>query len=422
MATWEVACPQPDRKQGLPTCPAVRYGQGAVAYDAYMVVTHGYYLDLDAADERYANFLDDTWAYDTVSKKWAKWALYSAQAPCPRFYMAVCCDGEAMYLFGGTDGAARTNGATNFLFGPEAQMNDLWRLPLGTTAESPMRNWQPLVANSDDLDAAPRKREQTALACAGGKLWVFGGLAGDIPEPDGLEALGDLWTFDGPSGWTRAKATGEAPAARFGHKAVHDRDAFLVVGGRERLKDDEDRRALLGEVWRCDVSHGPDSVVWSLLCADPMLKRVDFALCRDGNELLIYGGNDSEQLLSNLPPDGVLYDLEFHACAPLPVSGTPTPDPEGGMELRVAPYGRIHASLCAFPTNDQHQLLLLFGGESTQPYMYHGSVYEAKRLRPASRKRAPRPPPTPEGLDNVDPAPPPAGAALEEKEDAAFLA
>ena len=38
-----------------------------------------------------------------------------------------------------------------------------------------------------------------------------------------------------------------------------------------------------------------------------------------------------------------------------------------------------------------HQLLLLFGGESTDPVMYHGSVFEARLFFPDSPQRAEKP-------------------------------
>ena len=40
-----------------------------------------------------------------------------------------------------------------------------------------------------------------------------------------------------------------------------------------------------------------------------------------------------------------------------------------------------------------HQLLLLFGGESTDPFMYHGSVFEARLFFPGTPERAASPGP-----------------------------
>ena len=108
----------------------------------------------------------------------------------------------------------------------------------------------------------PRRRHLAGAAWTGGRFWVFGGLAGDASgEPDGLEALGDLWAWrpDGASGaWAAVDASGESPAARFGHGLVADGPAaFLVTGGRERDREDEDRRAIFDDIWRCDAARRP---------------------------------------------------------------------------------------------------------------------------------------------------------------------
>ena len=376
MDAWDVLKPQPASKGGGVGAPSVRYGHGAVAFGSYMVVTHGYYLEMDDPESPGVHFLDDTWAFDVVSKTWTKWALYSDRAPCGRFHGAVCADGASLFLFGGTDGGFRSNGGTDFHFGKDAQMNDLWRLPLPTTEAQPMRAWQRLTPDAEG-DGCPRKREMLGSASAGGKVWVFGGLGGDdTGAPDGLEALGDLWSFDA-GGWRAHEPDGQPrPAARFGHRLCGDGDGFLVCGGRERVKiatdEDEDRRKLFGELWRCAVGAGGPS--WTLVAADPALARVDFAMARDGPEVLVYGGNDAEGLLATLPKEGVLCDAGLGVCAPLPVAAA----------ADGAPHARLHATLTVVPnpTDPQRSVLLLFGGESTDPYMYHGSVYAASRLRP----------------------------------------
>lgn len=373
------------------TSPGCRYGHTAGVYGHLMVVTHGYYFeDKDGG----AHFLDDTWSFDAVSKTWTKWEVQGPR-PCGRFYhvsdVKTSKGGDALVLFGGTDGGNRTNGGSNFLFGPEAQLNDVWQLSLETAVEGE-RSWQLLHGGgcdeNDEIDAdgapCPRKREQAGGAYVEGRFYVFGGLAGDrTGEPDGLEALADLWALDAAAGkWSKLEAAGQGPLARFGHGFVADGDGALVTGGRERNKEDEDDRMIFDDLWRLDCSNASEPT-WSLLCRDPMLQRTDACCARVGREFLVYGGNVALALCAELPATGVVFDEQFGVCAPLPIEGKQLED---GV---VEPYGRIHASLCSvsLPNDAAHQVLLLFGGESVQPYMYHGSVYEARLFFPDSPQR-----------------------------------
>ena len=77
------------------------------------------------------------------------------------------------------------------------------------------------------------------------------------------------------------------------------------------------------------------------------------------------------------------------AAAAAPISGfewvrlaaTGVPDAEGHSQ----PYGRVHASVVVVPPHptaaakdgDKGHSIILFGGESTRPYMYHAGVWRA---------------------------------------------
>ena len=140
---------------------------------------------------------------------------------------------------------------------------------------------------------------------------------------------------------------------------VSDGDGFLLTGGRVRDKEDEDARKLFDDLWRLDTT----TMAWSLLHRDPLLKRVDAAVCRAGNHLILWGGNVAEQpIAAEVPCDGVLYDDQFRACAPLPVR--PCDVPSGLTE--APPFGRLHATLVSIP-DGARRVLLLFGGESVHP-------------------------------------------------------
>lgn len=157
---------------------------------------------------------------------------------------------------------------------------------------------------------------------------------------------------------------------------VADGDGFLVTGGRVRIKEDEDARDLCGDLWRASVSGFV--VDWTLLKTDSMLKRVSAAICRGSGIVVVYGGNVSEEeIAAETPADGVVYDDQFKACATLPVR----PATAKFGSTAAPPFGRVHATLVAVP-DGPHQKLLLFGGESVEPHMYHGSVYEAALFLP----------------------------------------
>jgi hypothetical protein len=75
------------------------------------------------------------------------------------------------------------------------------------------------------------------------------------------------------------------------------------------------------------------------------------------------------------------------AAAPIPgfewvrLAATGVPDAEGHSQ----PYGRVHASVVVVPPHptaaakdgDKGHSIILFGGESTRPYMYHAGVWRA---------------------------------------------
>jgi hypothetical protein len=367
----------------------VRYGHAALLHGRSLVVTHGYYHSPKFG----SCFQSDTWTFDVDVHVWQQLFFPGSAVPTARFEHTVASDGEFMYMFGGTDGGARFNGGKTFLFGPQAEMNDLWRMNLTAPHE-----WCDVSG-----DVRPEARCEHGSAWASGQLWVFGGLQGDASgTADGLRAAGDLWSWSpGGNGW-REHST-PTPAPRYGHGCVSgrrsgslakDADGFFVVGGRQRHHK---AREILDEVWWADTSSG-SSVAWQALATPgsrmpAWAPRFHFAACafetvghasaRGG--LIVYGGNVSTGLL-RLPVDGVVYcdaseggeEAVASGWAPLSVAGPV--DAEG----QVHPYGRVHATVVLVPPNQAEPLprLLIFGGESTRPYMYHASVWEVKLAQP----------------------------------------
>lgn len=387
---WSCIWPQPATQEGNGAEPSVRYGHAALLHDRSMIVTHGYYHSSKFA----SCFQSDTWAFDVDTHEWQQLLDSSSSVPTARFEHAVASDGEFMYMFGGTDGGARLNGGKTFLFGPEAEMNDLWRVNLNAPEQ-----WEDV---SGEECSRPEPRCEHGLAWAGGKIWLFGGLQGDESgTADGLRAAGDLWSWSEGEGWR--EHANRAPGPRYGHGCLSgcrsgsltkDADGFFVVGGRQRNKKE---REIIDEVWWADASSG--TVVWQALATPSSTvpswsPRFHFAACtfetmsqtsaRGG--LIVYGGNVSTGLL-RLPVDGAVYldeaeGSEGESNAPgwaaLSVEGPV--DPEG----QVHPYGRVHATVVLVPPNstESSPRLLIFGGESTRPYMYHASVWEARLSQP----------------------------------------
>lgn len=145
----------------------------------------------------------------------------------------------------------------------------------------------------------------------------------------------------------------------------------FVVGGR--MREAGGRREILNDAWFCDCS---SDVRWQRLADPPSTlwqPRFHFAAAQfhgTAQGIILFGGNVSTGLLK-LPVDVWLYrehaDDDGYWAEYEPTG----PKDAAGSQL---PYGRVHASLVYLPL---HRTLLLFGGESTRPYMYHGSVLGA---------------------------------------------
>ena len=342
-----------------------------------LVASHGYYH----SPTHGSCFQSDTWAFDVASRKWEKWRFPGAPVPPERFEHSAALDegGEFMYLFGGTDGGTRHNGGSTFLFGPSAEFNDLWRLKL----KHP-RRWEDLSGTG----GRPSPRCEQGMVWACGRLWVYGGLQGDTSgTADGLVALGDLWSWTPADGrWRESDLSGSCLVLpRYGHSCTPAKlrggDGFFVCGGRRR---NDGSRDILNELWFCDVSNG-SVAAWELLAMPTVpawQPRFHHAACPFGpNGVMIVGGNVSTGLL-RLPVDAWLYQMNGDSVehwTALSIAGDV--DPEGNTH----PFGRVHATVAVVaPEGGGSSRLLLFGGESTRPYMYHSSVYEALLELPQS--------------------------------------
>ena len=71
--------------------------------------------------------MNDTWFFDVNTYTWERIGDTGKMSPLARFeHSATSFEGN-MYIFGGTDGGQRSHGPNStFLFGPSAEMNDLW--------------------------------------------------------------------------------------------------------------------------------------------------------------------------------------------------------------------------------------------------------------------------------------------------------
>ncbi len=153
---------------------------------------------------------------------------------------------------------------------------------------------------------------------------------------------------------------------------------------------------ILNDLWFCDCDcQILDRIFWQRLDSSIPCPRFHFASApyhvNDSCQgFILFGGNISTGLLQ-LPVDCWCYQ-EVDAAAggggvwkQLAVSG---PQGESGAQL---PYGRVHSTLVIVEGESMvgHDMLL-FGGESTRPYMYHGGVLGANlisELRETSLQR-----------------------------------
>jgi len=478
---WICVAPQPATEDGDASIPATRYGHTALLHrNRWMIVTHGYY---HSKVGKGGVFLDDTWCFDVQTLAWRRIGPGAAASdggastqqrgavPLPRFeHTAVADGGKYMYLFAGTDGGRRNNGGRTYLFGPEAEMSDLWRFSLGDHGVG--GNWDevlpaspasapasaPAGAGVPGEEAAamwPGARCEHGSAWASGLLWVFGGLEGDASgSADGITALCDLWSC-AVSETPRRRGKGGSPeaiwsthaivaaggggdvgggsgaaepavSARYGHGMVAGRwaagsggkrgggsDGFFVLGGRQRSRTGG-ARELLGDFWFCDTSAdaamdtgsdgggggggGGGGPAWHRLEAPGLPgwePRFHFAMAAlPAGGFLVLGGNVSPGLL-RLPVDGWVFrggqgsteDETGGETGVGTAGGWRRFDARGAMDDggHEHPYGRVHATAVVVASGaasgsddvavEGASTVLLFGGESTRPYMYHSSVW-----------------------------------------------
>lgn len=154
--------------------------------------------------------------------------------------------------------------------------------------------------------ADPLARADTAgaLSVDGRTMLMFGGdtavvVCGEIPA---REFAGDTWLFDAGCGkWTElAPATAPSPRSRHSVALDASRDRAILFGGRFRAGSSGDYTHY-NDVWAFDFA----SQTWSELPAtgDAPPVRSNTAMAVVGDELVIYGGNDSPSGLSFQPMD-----------------------------------------------------------------------------------------------------------------------
>jgi hypothetical protein len=173
------------------------------------------------------------------------------------------------------------------------------------------------------------------------------------------------------------------PSARHGHACTIGRrdkasvsNGFFVCGGRARQRG-EKARVIFDEVWWCNLSN-PENAVWEMLLTpsnDPaFLPRFHNTICpmlqTDGFGFMIFGGNVSTNLL-RLPVDGWIFETKDGSAHWKSLEVTGLIDEVGQMK----PYGRVHSTAVLMVQERTPPVVLMFGGESNRPYMYHADVW-----------------------------------------------
>lgn len=138
--------------------------------------------------------LSDTWLFDG-----SRWTRADAPGPSARAGHAMASLGDRVVLFGGK--------------GNNGYLAETWE-------------WDGARWASRSGGAAPPGREGHAMAALGARLLLFGGMQ---VSGAGVEALGDVWQWDGAQ-WQQ-EASAPAPPPRFGHVLLPVPRGLLLFGG-----------------------------------------------------------------------------------------------------------------------------------------------------------------------------------------------
>lgn len=194
-------------------------------------------------------YMNDVYRYHIDRRLWER--VDCKDGPSRRYGHSVVEWSDDIYVYGGFDD-----------FG--LRCNDVWRYNWRTN------EWTPLLHLQSE---APEALHHSAVVYQGSML-VWGG----------AEAGSELHEYRfGSHTWSRVLVRGQAPRARWGHRAFVFEDCMYVVGGSDAV-------LCHNTVWRFSLA----TLEWTLLGeAEGVTPRYFMSLVVvDGNRVIVFGGRN----------------------------------------------------------------------------------------------------------------------------------
>ncbi|XP_027899876.1 host cell factor 2 isoform X2 [Xiphophorus couchianus] len=241
--------------------PRSRHGHRAAAIRELIIVFGG-------GNEGIA---EDLHVYNTVSKQWFLPAVRGDIPPGCAAHGFVC-EGTRILVFGGM---VEYGKYTNSLYELQASR---WL-------------WKKLKPRAPRNGSLPCPRIGHSFTLAGGKCYLFGGLANDSEDPNGNvpRYLGDFYELElqplmGARGWNVPDTKGGGPSARESHTCV----AYASLGSPKLYVFGGMQGCRLNDLWQLDLS----SMVWSMpeTSGSTPLPRSLHSANVVGNRMFVFGG------------------------------------------------------------------------------------------------------------------------------------
>ncbi|XP_014830706.1 PREDICTED: host cell factor 2 [Poecilia mexicana] len=241
--------------------PRSRHGHRAAAIRELIIVFGG-------GNEGIA---EDLHVYNTVSKQWFLPAVRGDIPPGCAAHGFVC-EGTRILVFGGM---VEYGKYTNSLYELQASR---WL-------------WKKLKPRAPRNGSLPCPRIGHSFTLAGGKCYLFGGLANDSEDPNGNvpRYLGDFYELElqpltGAKGWNVPDTKGGGPSARESHTCV----AYAGLGSPKLYVFGGMQGCRLNDLWQLDLS----SMVWSTpeTSGCTPLPRSLHSANVVGNRMFVFGG------------------------------------------------------------------------------------------------------------------------------------
>ena len=254
----------------------------------------------------------DTWLYNLNDSEWEQ--LQTVNHPPPRFSHGLVYEPslEIIVLFGG------------FCLETQLKKSDTWIFDLK------LKNWE-LIEDSGPM--AERSDCSLIYDPIYEKILLFGG--GDEHET----MLNDMWYFDYSNRTWCEIEQGDIPFARYGHEMVYcdSQNACYMFGGRTSS-------GTMDQFYHFDSSSKNWTEKWNE--PQPGVRYWhSMAYSLDADQIIIFGGRDSEYIGANILGDTWLYKFNQDSWMQ--------------MDLQINPSARLSSNM-VYCMNSQSYFL--FGG------------------------------------------------------------